>query len=420
MRQTNSCEVSHRPKFSNPSPWPKQENPKESIRKTIVIALTRLALALAFVSFFAAASWVHAQTLTTLYSFTGQADGADPLGDLIMDSQGNLYGMTALGGNFTNCSPNSCGVIYEISPSGQETILYSFVGGVDGGEPSGGLTMDARGNLYGTTPSFGKNSWGVAFEFVRSTSTFRLLYTFGGKPDGGEPEGRLLRDGQGNLYGVTAEGGTRNRGTVYKLTSAGVETILHNFVQSADGALPNAGLIRDSKGNFYGTTILGGTYSIGTVYKLGPAGGESVVATFHGVDGQNPYGGLVRSATGYLYGTTEVGGGAGLGTVFAVTPTGVESPVYNFSGADGEYPFSDLVMDAQGNLYGTTSGGGAFGHGTVFKVTPTGTLTTLYSFTGGNDGKSPIGGLLMDAQGNLYGTSGGGAFNSGTVFKLTP
>jgi uncharacterized repeat protein (TIGR03803 family) len=384
-----------------------------------------------------------AQTLTVLYSFTGNQDGSFPQAGLVFDKKGNLYGTTTAGGTSGNCK-NGCGTVFKLTPSGNETVLYSFTGGMDGAFPSEKLVLDARGNLYGTTIYGGNAQCNVWFQYTCGT-VFKVtpagqetvLYRFTGGKDGGNPMASVVLDAKGNLYGTTFEGGAGtcpgNCGTVFKVTPRGKETVLHSF-NRADGAYPEAGLVFDKKGNLYGTTAAGGKFqNAGTVFKLTPSGKETVLHSFPlgftTTDGAQPRTGLVFDKKGNLYGTTLRGGdrgcsggaGFGCGVVFKVTPSD-EDVIYTFTGGpDGAYP-SDLVLDASGNMYGTTPNGGVYGLGTVFKVTPTGQETILHTFNGfPADGAYPEAGLVWDANGNLYGTSGvGGAYGYGTVFKLVP
>ena len=208
-----------------------------------------------------------------------------------------------------------------------------------------------------------------------------------------------------------------------QLAQAQTFTILYSFTNGADGGQPYASLVRDSAGNLYGTTAVGGAYGFGTVFKVNKTGKETVLYSFSGgADGANPWAGLVWGLTdGHLYGTTEAGGASGFGTVFKMSKTGKKTVLYNFTGAggDGAYPFSCLVWDAAGKLYGTTYKGGASGNGTVFKLAKSGKLTVLYSFKGASDGENPYDGVVLDPAGNLYGTTFGAfGIDYGTVFKL--
>ncbi|MGA3088242.1 MAG: choice-of-anchor tandem repeat GloVer-containing protein [Terriglobales bacterium] len=212
-------------------------------------------------------------TETVVHSFNGQPDGMLP-GDLVLDAQGNLYGTTYEGGNSTSCY-GGCGTLFEVASSGTETVLYNFSGGQDGKYPSAGLIEDAQGNLYGTTMEGGAYGFGVVFE-VTASATETVLYSFSGGADGSYPAmtGSLVRDGQGNLYGTTVGGGTSGFGTIFKVSPTGTETVLYSFTGGADGASPSSALIEDAQGNFYGTTQYGGVASggagYGTVFKLIP------------------------------------------------------------------------------------------------------------------------------------------------------
>ena len=198
-------------------------------------------------------------------------------------------------------------------------------------------------------------------------------------------------------------------------------TTLYSFAGS-DGALPEAGLVRGSDGNFYGTTYFGGTNGDGTVFKITPSGTLTTLYSFAGSDGVDPVAGLVQGIDGNFYGTTYQGGANGEGAVFKITPSGTLTTLYGFAGSDGEFPYAGLVQGSDGNFYGTTVFGGAdcldLGCGTVFQITPSGTLTTLYNFAG-SDGVAPYAGLVQGSDGNFYGTTQqGGANNVGTVFRL--
>ena len=287
---------------------------------------------------------------------------------------------------------------------------------------------------------------GVVATLPSQAQTFTLLHSFNGASQGLAPTATLLRDAEGNLYGTTSKGARHGLGSVFKLDKAGKLTVLHAFTGGLDGATPYAGLIRDNEGNLYGTAFSGGGSSncyggCGIVFKLSPAGKETVLHRFAGGrnDGANPYAPLLRDAHGNLYGTTVYGGDGGgcnsaCGVVFKLDAKGKETILYVFGGYfDGGYPFGGLVMDAQGNLYGTTEIGGALGYnycpevycGTVFRLDPTGKETLLYQFTGGSDGAFPQAGVILDKKGNLFGTTFGGGdpsceFGSGcgVVYKL--
>jgi uncharacterized repeat protein (TIGR03803 family) len=363
----------------------------------------------------------QAQTETILHSFISQT----PSSGLIMDSQGNLYGTTSNTGE-----PNR-GTVYKLSPPAEpggdwiDSALHVFQGIPDGEYPGGDLVMDSEGNLYGTAQG-GSQGGGVIFE-VTAAGQEKILYNFKlNKIDGHSPNG-LLRDSQGNFYGTTSGGGTSNNGTVYEFTAAGQEKVLYSFNGFPDGYNPNAPLVMDSQGNLYGTTFKGGPKYAGTVFQVTPAGVETILHDFvaNSTDGQYPYAGLVMDSEGNLYGTTGYGGASGFGTVFEITAAGNEEILYSFKGGehDGQLPEASLILDSAGNLYGTTSvNPNAIGpFGTLFEITPADKEIILHKFTGTPDGYAPVGNVLMDSSGNLYGTTaGGGAYDHGSVFEIAP
>jgi uncharacterized repeat protein (TIGR03803 family) len=250
-----------------------------------------------------------------------------------------------------------------------------------------------------------------------------LLYSFSGT-DGQNPDAGLVMDSAGDFYGTTQSGGANGDGTVFKISANGTETVLHSFTGGADGMNPEAPLILDSAGNLYGTTVGGGAHGDGTVFEVSASGTESVLYSFAGgtADGANPYAAVVMDTSGNLYGTTQNGGASGAGTVFKITAGGTESVLYSFAlgTTDGTNPDAALIMDSAGNLYGTTPNGGAHNQGTVFEVSASGTESVLYSFAGGpTDGGYPFSALVADGTGDFYGTTySGGAHGQGTVFKL--
>ncbi|HZQ69176.1 MAG TPA: choice-of-anchor tandem repeat GloVer-containing protein [Terriglobales bacterium] len=379
-----------------------------------------LAIVVVLYIIFAALS-AHAQILTLLYSFNGGTDGRSPIAGLSRDAAGNFYGTTVFGGAFDD------GTVFRLDASGVENVLYSFDGGSgDGNGPRGGLGRDAAGNLYGPTVLGGESNNGTVYK-VDTNGNEMVLYGFAGPPtDGSAPSADLIRDRAGNLYGTTLVGGKSNNGTVYKLDTNGVESVLYSFAGTPDGSIPAGDLVRDKSGNLYGSTQAGGTFNNGTVFKLDPTGKETVLYSFvGGQDGITPVGGLVHDNAGTLYGTTYLGGAFGFGTVFRLDAIGKFTVLHSFAGepTDGASSFAGLILDRAGNLYGTTQAGGASNNGTVFKLdTMTGRETVLHSFAGGaTDGRCPEAGLIRDKAGNLYGTTtGGGASDSGTIFKLSP
>ena len=395
----------------------------------------------------------QAETPTVLHRFTGGADGAYPEAPLFRDSAGNLYGTTSKGGIVNSICASGCGVVFKLDAAGEETVLYSFKGDPDGAGPSGALIRDSAGNFYGTT-GYGGYGNGIVFK-LDTSGVETVLYRFGDSFDGGFPYAGVISDSAGNLYGTAYRGGTSGDcsyaipdgcGVVFQLDKSGTETVLHSF--TGDGLGPESSLIRDSAGNFYGTTYFGYPSRLpcdtglgcGTVFKLDTTGVYTVLYTFTGAtDGALPSAGLIRDLAGNFYGTTGSGGifnntcSSGCGVVFKLDSTGAETVLHRFrGGADGAYPFAPLLQYSAGNLYGTTyrggaSGCGGIGCGIVFKLDAAGQETVLHRFRGGADGANPQAGLIRDSVGNLYGTTQyGGLVNStctsgcGVVFKLQP
>lgn len=420
------------------------EKPCSLARVVLAIFLILLALTIA-------TRPSHAQTFKVLHTFHGK-DGNGPAGVLVRDKAGNLYGTTEAGGT-GKCGDYGCGTAFELDKHGKKVWVHSF-DVADGESPSAGLLRDEAGNLYGTTDNGGMTKCtfgcGTVFE-LDSMGNETVFYKFKQPPDGNTPQSLLARDGRGNLYGVTQEGGKYSNGTIFKVNGKGKETVLHNFTGGSDGCLPVAGLISDASGNLYGATAQGGVglcdQGYGVVFELDTTGTLTVLYSFGFGDGAYPGSVLLLDGAGNLYGTTEGGGNGtcgpdGCGVAFELSPhpdgTWSEAVLYYFcslSGCtDGEEPLSGpLVRDSAGNLYGTTIFGGANRNcngdacGVVFKLAPGGNETILYNFTGEADGAFPYAGLAIDGDGNLYGTANYGGdsncdspYGCGTVFKITP
>jgi uncharacterized repeat protein (TIGR03803 family) len=345
-----------------------------------------------------------------IYSFGGGSDGAYPEAGLLRDGAGNLYGTTQYGG------VNNAGTVFKFAPDGTESVLHSFGSTNDGANPVAALVSDKAGNLYGTTEDGGADNAGTVFELAPS-GTETVLYSFRGKNDGSHPAAGLLLK-SGRLYGTTLSGGKDGLGVVFRLAPNGRESVLHDFAGGSDGRSPLAALIMDRSGNIYGTTSLGGADNQGTVFMIAPNGTETVVHAFAGSDGARPGGALVADKSGNLFGTTLLGGADDSGTVFQIAPDETESVLYSFTGgSDGADPSCNLVLDRAGDLYGTTPVTGGDGSGAVFELAANGTLTVLHAFSG-SGGANPAAGLT--AAGNyLYGTTPeSGTYGYGTVFRL--
>lgn len=366
-----------------------------------------------------------------LHSFGGGTDGVYPVSALIADSAGNLYGTTRYGGASNN------GVVFELSKangSWAETVIYSFAGGNDGSSPAASLVMDKAGNLYGTTRLGGAEGAGVAFELTPNGNAWQesVLYTFTGGTDGGSPQAPLTVAGSA-LIGTAPSGGA-GYGVVFalrKVNGSWKEEVLYTFKGgNNDGAYPYSSLILDKSENIYGTTESGGPNQAGSVFELQRSGNtwsEKVLYFFTGnLDGGSVNDGVIFDLAGNLYGTTTSGGKYSSGTAFELSSsngTWSESVLYNFTGGnDGGFPSDPLVRDGNGNLFGTAFNGGTHGFGTVFQLSPSAgpwTETVLYNFTGGNDGALPLAGLLI-YKGQLIGTATeGGTGNTGVAFALS-
>jgi uncharacterized repeat protein (TIGR03803 family) len=400
---------------------------------------------------------LQARSLDVVHGFNGPPDGWSPWAAPIHDKRGNYYATTWAGGAL------GFGTVFKIDSAGKETILHNFVGGNDGSNPWAGLTIDAAGNIYGTTNSGGGpycfNNYGCGVVFRLSPHGKHgwketILYAFKGASDGAHPGfGTLARDTVGNLYGTTTYGGggycSTGCGVVFRLTHIfGVwkEQVLHVFASGSqtDGTAPYASVVLDDAGNLYGTTSMGGSpisCNCGTVFELDKTGKETILYNFTGgADGFDPIATLLRDAAGNLYGTTLQGGssiGYGYGTAFKLDPTGAKSILHTFNGypADGAGPRAALVRDSAGNLFGTTYyggnksgngfcavGGHPSGCGTVFKIDKNGKETVLHNFSYPVDGAEVSAGVALDAKGNLYGaTAVGGPHDNdgGIVYKLT-
>lgn len=367
-----------------------------------------------------------AQTESVLYAFSGGTDGSTPYSTLTFDHAGNLYGTTYNGGAY------GAGAVYELSPSSdgwKETVLFSF-NGANGYGPYSGVIFDAEGNLYGTTANGGTEGNGTVYKLKRSGKGIwqaSVLHNFGVNDTGQIPEGNIVFDMAGNLYGTTFYGGTNGKGIVWELLPNekggwSVKT-LHTFGSGADGGNPYAGVILDAAGNAYGTTWVGGANNSGIVFKLSPKSlapwKEQILYNFSGA---GSVGSLIFDAKGNLYGTTFGN------LVFELTPNSeggwTETNLVDVASA----PESTLVFDSAGNLYGTTLDGGSFSMGSVFELSPTAggiwNQTELHSFNGGSDGSRADVGLILDSEGNLYGTTyagggtGCGGSGCGVVFEV--
>ncbi|HEY1707104.1 MAG TPA: choice-of-anchor tandem repeat GloVer-containing protein [Rhizomicrobium sp.] len=385
--------------------------------------------AFASLSLILSATTASAVTFKVLYAFSGKGnDGKYPQGSLLRDASGNLYGTASQGGRGLQ------GTVFKLSPDLKLTVLHAFRGS-DGSSPSANLIADSAGNLYGTTADGGVRCsfFGCGTVFKLSPGgTHTVLYAFKGNPsdgakDGSQPFGGLALDGRGNLYGTTESGFLDGNGIVFKIKPNGTERLYHKFqTYLRDGENSVSSVTFDAQGNLFGTTSMGGDNGVGTVFRIAPDKSETL---FSLKAAAIPYANVIADQAGNLYGTS-IGGGFGCdcGTIYKVSAGfPIETVLYVFKGGtDGQSPRGELVRDAKGDLFGTTSQGsgsgcGGTGCGTIFRLKPDGTFKTLHIFKEETDGGTPDAGLIMDADGNLYGTaSSGGPHGSGTIFELTP
>jgi len=385
---------------------------------------------------------LRAQQFDQLVYFNGP-NGNNPGGKLAMDAVGNIYGTTFYGGRYGDFGP---GTVYKVSHNGSRwvlTSLYDFSGHSDGGNPWGGIVFGSDGALYGTTSTGGLYGEGVVFKLqpqpTRCATALcywdeTVLYNFTGGDDGGAPQGAVVFDSAGNLYGTTLSGGQGSNGVVYELSPAQGSwniNVLYRFMGGSDGQYPEDGVVMDRSGNLYGSTFLGGADSVGTVYELtqgASAWTETVLHSFAGGnDGEYPTVPVV-DPSGNVFGATTEEGANRDGTVFELQPTGSGgfsySIIYQFNSlatapCDAECGF---ILDSAGNLY-SAGGGGMNGGGTIFELSPSNgswNLTVLWDLTE-QESDEPSSRLIFDAQGNLYGTTEyGGPGNDGNVWQLTP
>jgi uncharacterized repeat protein (TIGR03803 family) len=374
-------------------------------------------LVLAAILAYPAAS-LAAFNLSTLASFPGPSNGG-PSAGLVADSHGNLFGTTFGGGALFQ------GTVFELAAGSHMPVTLATFNGDNGFDPHSDLILDSAGNLYGATSQGGDNGF-IGNVFKVDAVTHDLTDVAAVTPANGQPNGRLYRDAQGNLFGTSASGGL---GTLFKITPDSNQiTTLIQFT-GPNGSQPRAGLVADAEGNLYGTTHHGGTtfvsqvsVGLGTIFKYSPATNTfTTLASFTGDNGKLPMTDLAVDAHGNLFGTTFQGGDDGEGTIFEL-PAGSSNIITlaSFDDSTGTDPFAGLAIDSKGNLYGTASSEGPNGFGTVFEL-PSGSnkITTLVAFTDDN-GAYPISSILIDHDGNLLGTtSQGGTDDSGTIFKLT-
>lgn len=420
-------------------------------------------LVLPAMAMLASGASANAYRVITRFCHDGNCkDGGYPQSGLVMDQSGNLYG-TAAGNGL-----ESEGAVFELIPDGKkwkQKVIHSFCSGgncADGARPLGTLILDTSGNLYGTTYSGGGNGYGVVFELMPNPAysrwKFRILHNFCAEnlcPDGGFPMAGLAYAGQASgspydgvspLYGTTYQGGTQpaSLGVVFEIQPKGKrwdEKVVYSFCAQnlcADGSWPIAGVTVDASSNLYGTTSSGGNNDSGVVFELSAAGhgqwSEKTLYSFcsqpNCADGADPYAGVIRDSAGNLYGTTNEGGlqcnnnDPQCGVVFKLAPDGTETVLYSFCSqancTDGAIPYGGLVMDLSGNLFGTTTyGGNSSNSGVLFELNSSYTVLHIFCSNGDlcTDGAYPEASPLLDGKGRLFGTTEGGG-DGGTVFEF--
>ena len=428
---------------------PEQYPPRNScVQRFFLGILLLVTLALA------AAGSAYAQTFSVLHNFMGNNDGSEPAYAMTIDSSGKIYGSTFSGDTGT-------GTIFEFYKQNSTWVLntlYHFTGGLDGAVPYAGVTIGPDGALYGTTAygGFGpcttwggKTGCGTVFKLQQSGGTWTesVLFYFQNGPEGGVPYGgKLIFDQQGNIYGTTFQGGggtcAAGCGVVYKLSPSNgswTQQVLYTFAGPAnDGASPWAGVVFGPDGSLYGTTEVGGSSNVGTIYKLTPSGSgwtETILYNFRDQDdGGKPFAGLTFDRAGNMFGATSIGGNVNGGTAFKLTPSGSNwtfQTIYSFTGRRSQLangPVANLVIDDANNIWGATGGDGSHFVGAIFRLTPTASgyvYTSLYDFRNQEDGAIPRSNLVFDANGNMYGTAANGQSlpdcvgSCGVVYQVT-
>ncbi len=402
--------------------------------------MKRIMARLALLAMLATSAW--ASTEKVLWNFSGGSDGSEPWSNyFIADAKGNLYSVTASGGSY------SAGVVFMLTPAGEETVLYEFKGqsNGDGASPHGRLAFDAQGNLYGTTQGGGTNNTGTVYELTPAQGggwTEQVLYTFSAAgTDGANPSAGIVFAKDGTMYSTTANGGAGGAGAIFSLkkTSKGwTQKVIHSLNYPGDGGFPYDGLMMDASGDLYGAAPSGGSSGYGVIYRLSQGKQGWTETVIHNFTDQNGDGSglywidLISDGAGNIYGATSFGGTNTTGNVWELVyskskKTYAESILYEFGASgsgDGNNPYGGLVMDSKGNLYGTTVNGGTSGIGMVYQLTKQGKAwkeTALHEFAGGADGSQPTGNLYIDGKGRLYGMAEmGGSSNQGVAYRVKP
>jgi uncharacterized repeat protein (TIGR03803 family) len=368
---------------------------------------------------FCAVVFAQAQTVSTVYNFAGgKTSGQYPwYVTLVQGTNGSLYGTTYSGGS------NLAGTVFSVTTSGTQTLLYSFKGGTkDGSNPTGGLTLGTDGNFYGTTQQGGSATQGIVFK-ITTAGVLTILHNFNAAVDGAFPWGPPILASDGNFYGTTSGGGTKGNGIVYKITSSGTFTVVYKF-DVTHGFAPIAPPTQGTDGFLYIPVSEGGNEYCGTIVQLSTAGVLNNSFSFPcGSGGSLPIGPLVQAANGNFYSTTQNGGSNGEGTIYQVTPGLAVTLLHNFGAVFGDctYPSAGLLLATDGKYYGSAADGGGKGDGCLYNTTTSGSYTGLYTFDNTSNGTqiSPLAPPVQATSGLLYGvTEFGGPSNDGTVYSL--
>jgi uncharacterized repeat protein (TIGR03803 family) len=368
---------------------------------------------------FCAVVFAQAQTVSTVYNFAGgKTSGQYPwYVTLVQGTNGSLYGTTYSGGS------NLAGTVFSVTTSGTQTLLYSFKGGTkDGSNPTGGLTLGTDGNFYGTTQQGGSATQGIVFK-ITTAGVLTILHNFNAAVDGAFPWGPPILASDGNFYGTTSGGGTKGNGIVYKITSSGTFTVVYKF-DVTHGFAPIAPPTQGTDGFLYIPVSEGGNEYCGTIVQLSTAGVLNNSFSFPcGSGGSFPIGPLVQAANGNFYSTTQNGGSNGEGTIYQVTPGLAVTLLHNFGAVFGDctYPSAGLLLATDGKYYGSAADGGGKGDGCLYNTTTSGSYTGLYTFDNTSNGTqiSPLAPPVQATSGLLYGvTEFGGPSNDGTVYSL--
>jgi|HubBroStandDraft_6_1064221.scaffolds.fasta_scaffold07097_6 uncharacterized repeat protein (TIGR03803 family) len=420
----------------NPNSQPLRTQISKASLQTLSIPIV---LAVVLTTIFVVSS-AQAQTYSVVYNFAGAPDGATPNGRLMQDAAGNFYGVTRFGG------AHKKGTIFKLDTSGTETVLYSFTGKADGASPVG-LYLDTDGTLYGTADSGGDlscklSTTGCGTVFKLSTgNVLTVLHTFSDGSDGAYPNDTLVSI-NGVLYGTADDGASTascgSCGLIFKVTKGGTFSVVYAFTGGTDGYDPQD-LIRDAAGNLYGAAASGGSGGYGVVFEYDTAGNLVILYSFDGgTGGGNPEGRIIRDVNGNIHGTTYIGGSTkcttlGCGVLYRLDTAVTETVLHTFTtNPDGVNPLNNL-LDVSGSLYGTTYGGGdsscsplSHGCGVLFEFGNTGEYSVIHSFTGGDDGGF-VGDLTLGADGSIYGTTQEGGTGTvgcskgcGVIFKYMP